>query len=98
MVEQIVRLPAELYPLVLAQSEVLQNSRIDVPVRLRSKHVSITDPTVAWILRNACSRIWIVDQVRISEELNPAILRVMNRGLENAQISGEHSGNTVVTI
>src|SRR6185369_16883170 len=100
MVEQIVRLSAKLYALCLRprQAEVLQQSRINVPVRLRSKNVSTTSITVTWILSNTCSSVEIVNRIWVRKELDLAIGRVVNRGSQNTQVSGEHSGNSVCSV
>src|SRR4029079_18896282 len=53
--------------------------------------------TVARILRNACSRVRVVHCVWIREELD-SIRCVVDRGLQNTQVSGQHRGNTVGAV
>src|SRR6185503_15980825 len=80
------------------QGEVLQQSRINVPVRLRSKYVSTAGLAVTGILRHACLRVRIVNCIGIREELDLAIRRVVNRSSQNTQVSRQHRGNSVGAV
>ena len=81
MVEQIVRLPAELYALSSDHGNLkfFSSAESTFQIRLRSKNVLITSQAVTRILRDACSGIRIVNGIWIREELDLTICRVVNR-------------------